>query len=461
MLPLTYQREPEGQLVLAPRSPDETFSSPDKRLLDDLARQAGVVAHAVRLTADLQRSRERLVTTREEERRGLRRDLHDGVGPQLAALTLRLETARNRLAHDPETRDLLADLSQRARNAVADIRRSVYALRPPALDELGLVSALRETAAQYGHSGLSISVDAPESLPLLPAAVEVAAYRIAQEAATNVARHAGARNCAVRVSLDGEAEVMRLEVVDDGRGIRQGTARWRHAGSRVPALPYHREHTLPRGVNMAPIRILIADDHPIFRDGMRGLLDSVEDTEAVGEASSREEAVELAEKLQLDVILMDVNIEATRETLHASPHIGVLVVTMFQDDDSVFAAMRAGARGYLLKDASGEEVLGAIRAVTGGGAIFSPGVAQRLIEFFSAPKPAAPPRAFPELTGREEEILNYVSRGKSNQEIAESLYLSLKTVQNHVSNIFTKLQVADRAQAVIRAREAGLGSPEK
>ncbi|MDP8939641.1 MAG: sensor histidine kinase, partial [Actinomycetota bacterium] len=173
--------------------------------------------------ADLQRSRERLVTTREEERRGLRRDLHDGVGPQLAALMLRLETARNRLAHDPETRDLLADLSQRARNAVADIRRSVYALRPPALDELGLVSALRETAAQYGHSGLSISVDAPESLPLLPAAVEVAAYRIAQEAATNVARHAGARNCVVRISLDGEAEVMRLEVVDDGRGIRQGS----------------------------------------------------------------------------------------------------------------------------------------------------------------------------------------------------------------------------------------------
>lgn len=214
---------------------------------------------------------------------------------------------------------------------------------------------------------------------------------------------------------------------------------------------------------MVPIRVLIADDHPIFRDGMRGLLDSVEDTEVVGEASSGEEAVELAEKLQPDVILMDVKmpgmngIEATRETLHTSPHIGVIVVTMFQDDDSVFAAMRAGARGYLLKDASGEEVLGAIRAVTGGGAMFSPGVARRLIEFFSAPRPAAPPRAFPELTEREEEILGLIARGKSNQEIAESLYLSLKTVQNHVSNIFTKLQVADRAQAVIRAREAGLG----
>jgi signal transduction histidine kinase len=218
-VPLTYQRETVGQLVLAPRSPDETFSASDKRLLDDLARQAGVVAHAVRLTADLQSSRERLVTTREEERRRLRRDLHDGVGPQLAALTLRLETARNRLVHDPETRDLLADLSQRARDAVADIRRSVYALRPPALDELGLVPALRETAAQYGQGGLRVDVEAPDELPPLPAAVEVAAYRIAQEAMTNVARHASARNCAVRISLDEESKVMRLEVVDDGRGI--------------------------------------------------------------------------------------------------------------------------------------------------------------------------------------------------------------------------------------------------
>ncbi|CAN5822651.1 response regulator transcription factor [soil metagenome] len=214
---------------------------------------------------------------------------------------------------------------------------------------------------------------------------------------------------------------------------------------------------------MDPIRVLIADDHPIFRDGMRGLLDSVDDVEVVGEASSGDEAVERAEELQPDVILMDVKmpgmngIEATREILHTSPHIGVLVVTMFRDDDSVFAAMRAGARGYLLKDASGDEVLNAIRSVAGGGAIYSPGVAQRLIEFFSSPKPAAPPRAFPELTGREEEILGLIASGKSNQEIAVGLFLSLKTVQNHVSNIFTKLQVADRAQAMIRAREAGLG----
>ena len=211
------------------------------------------------------------------------------------------------------------------------------------------------------------------------------------------------------------------------------------------------------------IRVLIADDHPLFRDGMRGLLGSLPDMEVVGEASSGEQAIELARELQPDVILMDIKmpgingIEATREILHTSPRIGVLVVTMFEDDDSVFAAMRTGARGYLLKDSSGQEVGHAIRAVASGEAIFGPGVAQRLISFFSAPSPAVSRRAFPELTEREEEILSLVAQGKINQEIAKELFVSLKTVRNHVSNIFLKLQVADRAQAVIRAREAGLG----
>jgi DNA-binding NarL/FixJ family response regulator len=214
------------------------------------------------------------------------------------------------------------------------------------------------------------------------------------------------------------------------------------------------------------IRVLIADDHPLFRDGMRGLLGSLPDMEVVGEASSGEQAMELARELQPDVILMDIQmpgingIEATREILHMSPRIGVLVVTMFEDDDSVFAAMRAGARGYLLKDSSGQEVGHAVRAVASGEAIFGAGVAQRLISFFNAPSlavSAASRRAFPELTEREEEILSLVAQGKTNQEIAKELFVSLKTVRNHVSNIFLKLQVADRAQAVIRAREAGLG----
>jgi signal transduction histidine kinase len=218
-LPLTYGSETVGRLVLGPRSPGETFTTSDLRALEDLARQVGVTAHAVRLTADLQRSRERLVTAREEELRRLRRELHDGIGPQLAALTLKLESARNKLAHNPAADALLSDLAARARSAVVDVRRSVHALRPPARDELGLVPALRETAAQYDQGGLRISVEAPEDLPPLPAAVEVAAYHIAQEAMTNVVRHAGANTCVVRLDLDDEAGLLRLQVEDDGRGI--------------------------------------------------------------------------------------------------------------------------------------------------------------------------------------------------------------------------------------------------
>lgn len=211
------------------------------------------------------------------------------------------------------------------------------------------------------------------------------------------------------------------------------------------------------------LRVLIADDHPIFRNGMRALLDSVSDLKAVGEAATGDEAIVKAADLQPDVILMDLQmpgiggVEATRQILFASPHIRVLVVTMFEDDYSVFTAMRAGARGYIVKGVSPDEMLRAIRAVGSGEAIFSPAIAVRLIDFFSAPKPAVPAQTFPELSDREREILDLIAQGASNTDIAHRLVLSPKTVRNHVSNIFSKLQVADRAQAIIRGREAGLG----
>jgi DNA-binding NarL/FixJ family response regulator len=214
------------------------------------------------------------------------------------------------------------------------------------------------------------------------------------------------------------------------------------------------------------VRVLIAEDHPLFREGMRGRLERVADVAVVGEAASGEEAVELAGNLEPDVILMDIKmpglngIEATREILRSSPRggVGVLVLSMFEDDDSVFAAMRAGARGYLLKDSGGEGVVHAIRAVASGEAVFGAGVAERIMGFFSAPRSSAlPKRTFPELSEREEEVLSLVAKGKSNQQIATELFVSLKTVRNHVSNILLKLQVADRAQAVIRARDAGMG----
>ncbi len=212
---------------------------------------------------------------------------------------------------------------------------------------------------------------------------------------------------------------------------------------------------------MDPLRVLIADDHPLFRNGMRALLSSVPDMEVAGIATNGDEVISLAASLQPDVILMDLQmpgiggIEATRRILHTSPHIRVLVVTMFEDDHSVFAALRAGARGYILKDADEDEILRAIHAAGRGEAIFSPAIAQRLIDFFAASRPLILPQLFPELTDREREILALIAQGYSNSGIARRLTLSLKTVANHVSNIFSKLQVADRAQAIIRAREAG------
>lgn len=213
---------------------------------------------------------------------------------------------------------------------------------------------------------------------------------------------------------------------------------------------------------MEPLRILIADDHPLFRHGIREFLSLSSDIQIVGEAATGEEAISQAETLQPDVILMDVNmpgvngIEATRRILNDLPHIRVLVVTMFENDSTVFAAMRAGARGYILKDAEKENILRAIQAVSKGEAIFSPTIATRLIDFFATQSPALPREIFPSLSDREREVLHLIAQGRSNVDIARELVLSPKTVYNYVSNILSKLQVADRAQAIIRAREAGL-----
>lgn len=210
----------------------------------------------------------------------------------------------------------------------------------------------------------------------------------------------------------------------------------------------------------SPMRVLIADDHPAFRDGLKLMLGTAEDIEVVGEATTGAEAVAEAATLAPDAILMDLQmpelngIEATRKITAANPEIGVIVITMFEDDDSVFAAMRAGARGYLLKGAQREDILRAVRAIGSGEAIFGPSIAARLIDYFNS----APRTVFPELTDREREILDLIAAGKSNAAIAEHLFLSLKTVRNHVSNIFNKLQVADRAAAIAKARDAGLGA---
>lgn len=216
------------------------------------------------------------------------------------------------------------------------------------------------------------------------------------------------------------------------------------------------------------ITILIVDDHPPFRAGLRALLESAADVTVVGDVDSGEEAILLAARLQPDVILMDIQmsamngIEATRRILITSPHIAILILTMFEDDDFVFAALRAGARGYLLKGTMKADLLRAIEAVARGEAIFGAGIARRLMNYFAeVKKPAALLYAFPELTEREREVLQMIANHFTNSEIAEKLRISLKTVRNHVSNIFNKLQVVDRTQAILRAREAGFGEDKE
>jgi DNA-binding NarL/FixJ family response regulator len=211
-----------------------------------------------------------------------------------------------------------------------------------------------------------------------------------------------------------------------------------------------------------PIRVVVADDHPVVRDGLRALIEASSGIELVGEATNGDEAVEMARRLRPDVVLMDLampgrnGIEATREIASDGAAVAVLILTMFADDESIFAAMRAGARGYLLKDAGHDEMRRAIAGVGRGEAIFGAGVAQRMVGFFARARELGV-QPFPELTDREREVLEEIAQGASNPAIAARLGLSVKTVRNHVSTILGKLMVVDRAQAIVRAREAGLG----
>jgi DNA-binding NarL/FixJ family response regulator len=213
------------------------------------------------------------------------------------------------------------------------------------------------------------------------------------------------------------------------------------------------------------IRVQVVDDHPLFREGLAALLEAAPETEVVGEGGTGAEAIRQTEALLPDIVLMDIQmpdmngIEAARHIPADHPDVGVIMLTMLEDDDSLFAAMRAGARGYILKGADKAEVLRTITAVAGGQALFSPTIARKLTQFFQrGGQIKATVVPFPDLTDREREVLTLIARGANNNEIAAQLHISGKTVSNHISNIFNKLQVADRAQAIVKARDADLGT---
>jgi len=217
---------------------------------------------------------------------------------------------------------------------------------------------------------------------------------------------------------------------------------------------------------MTRTRVIVADDHPTFRRGLGALFDSLDNVELVGEAADGEGAVRLAAQLVPDVIVMDLNmpgvngVEATHRILAANPNIAVLVLTMLDEDESVFAAMRAGARGYVVKGADTEDVLRALESVARGDAVFGPAIASRVLTYLTRPLSARDPILFPELSDREREVLELLARGMSNGQIARTLVIAPKTVRNHLSNVFAKLQVSDRNEAIERARRAGLGQAD-
>ena len=318
------------RLAVTHRHPGERWRRSERAALDDAARRAAALVWAALLTADLQAGRERIVAGREEERRRLRHDLHDGVGPELAGMALQLERLAGKLAADPDLAALAGRLRDQMRRTVAAVRRAVDDLRPPALDELGLVAALREHVAAYrmpvpaggaGGEVDGVTVTA-EDLPPLRAAVEVAAYRIATEAVSNAVRHAEASTCTVSLRLSGED--LLVEITDDGRGAarrrrpRRGVDEHAGAGRRARRLPRrdHRRrcrHHRPRApaaggpvsAGGVPIRVVVVDDHPVYRDGVADALGDEPDIEVVGTAADGERRRGRRRELQPDVVLMD------------------------------------------------------------------------------------------------------------------------------------------------------------
>ncbi|UMG93772.1 response regulator transcription factor family protein [Nocardioides sp. TF02-7] len=451
----------------------------DPRSIRLLRQISGLVAVAAQLddtNRALERARARLVEVRHEERRLLRRELHDGLGPALSGTALALAAVPHTSALSPDDAVLLRRLGEELTRRAEDVRQMARVLLPPVLDDGRLGEALRLLAERHSTSRFAVSVDAPYA-DRLDGIHQVVVYQVAAEAVRNAWRHAEAHRCLVRLELPAAGGV-RLEVCDDGRGIGDGVEPGVGMRSMRGARRGARRHGDGRrrpgrdaGGDGAPmtavgsIRVLVVDDHPVFRLGMAALLRTLPDVELVAEAATGADALAAAERDRPDVVLMDLDlgadsgVETTRELLRRDPMIGVLVVTMLGDDDSLFASIRAGARGFLLKGASPEEVERAVRSVANGDFLMGPQLAQRAAVYLSGARTrgAVP---FPELTDREREVVDLVARGYDNATIARRLVLSAKTVRNYVYGVLAKLDVPDRAQLIVRAREAGLGGDE-
>ncbi len=442
-----------------------------------IARRRAEADRLTELNADLERRKEAdSLAAVEAERARIARELHDVVAHAVSVIVVQAQAAGRVLeGEQTSARESLNAIESTARTALVEMRRLLEMLRPedegtglvpqPGLDQLGaLVSQVRE-------AGLDVDLRVEGERRAVPAGVDLSAFRIVQEALTNVLKHAGPARAEVTLRYHpGEIE---LEVVDDGAAAPRGRpGTWppgdaragRGRGRTCRNWPASRNWLRrPRLAAHVSIRIVIADDQELVRTGFRKILESEPGLEVVAEAADGGEAVEAVLLHRPHVVLMDVRmprldgIEATREV---SGIARVLIVTTFDLDEYVFEAIRAGASGFLLKDAPADELIRAIRVVAEGQALLAPSVTRRLVEEFARrPRPAERPAAFSELTPRELEVLGLLARGLSNVEIAAELVVGDATVKTHVARILQKLGLRDRVQAVVLAYEAGLVQP--
>ena len=459
-----------GRIVVGARAPGEPYAPGDVALVEILSAQLALALDAVALATQLQISRGQIVTAREEERRRLRRDLHDGLGPALAGIALTLQAAEN--TGGPAADDLVSGARAELQDVVGEIRHIVHGLRPPILDDLGLAAAIRAHADHLAP--LAVELDAPDLPVRLSAAAELAVYRIATEALTNVVRHAHASTC--RVALHGDGDETVLEITDDGRGLDPGAGpgvglrsmreRAAELGGQIvlsqasqgglavarPAAEHER--------TAAVIRVLVVDDNAIFRQGMRQLVDSIAGLEVSAVAGDGASGVDAALALQVDIVLMDLampglsGIDATRKLAAAAPHIGIIAMTMLEDDDMVVQALRAGARGYLVKGATQREILDTIRGVHAGQAVIGSDIAPAARAASSAARrprtrsPTSPTANARSSTCSPPEPPRLRSPTGSAS--------PPRPCRNHLSSTFTKIEALDRTQAVLKARAAGL-----
>ena len=486
-LPLEHQGVAVGALRVGYRRGEDGLSAAEERLLSTLAHQVGASVRALQLVDGLKAAREQLVVAREDERRRIQRDLHDGLGPQLTAVTMHLDAARNHLAagNPTDTDDLLRDARRELHQAGGDVRRLVYSLGDPSIASRGLPSAIdAQVRLLTQATGVHADIDL-QPLPPLSAATEEAIHRIISEAVTNVVRHAQAstmhRGAVVRRRTCRGLHHRRRHRHPARRtaGRRhalvprssRGTGRHGHRSPRADRRDRSTDRAPDRtGMTNAsdrPIRVVIADDHALIRAGVRALLGSFDNTELVGEAADGDEALRVVAETRPDVVIMDIHmpgldgVSATRSIAADFPDVAVLVVSMLEDDASVFAAMRAGARGYLVKGDDPDELRRSIEAVAAGAVVFGPTLAARVQLLFQSKDGERSNDAFPGLTDREMEVLGHLADGKSNVAIGAAMYLSPRTIANHVSNILLKLHATDRTDAAFRARRAGLGESER